>query len=363
MGNCIEKPAPPPPPPPQLLPSTTTDSTTTTSAAAATVVVKLHGPASNPLTLYLRIALSYKTLTLRFIDTPRELYTLETLDDAVSGSAESILEYAESRFPQPPLLARGRGKGWDEEMVGPMVVRMGRLQHRSMRRHVERVVEWGAEVAARGGKSAGKVEATPRVEVRRFAKRYGMLLDVLLEHAQMEERVVFPVIQGSDPGVCMSANEDHGRDLPIMNGIKEAIKSIVAIDPGTPDFREALNDLSSRLETLQDNCKKHFEEEEKYVFPLMEAADDTIEQEKRMLSQCIDLMPGTHSHLFSFFIEGLLPHEAIQYLDLLLNYNDQERAAQMFRTLIDERHFKRLRHSLGEVLQQKEDHFENKLCR
>ncbi|KAL9267522.1 hypothetical protein AKJ16_DCAP21505 [Drosera capensis] len=334
MGNCIEKPAPPPPQPP---PTANTDTTVTTIAAAGTVIVKLRGPASSPLTLYLRIALSYKPLTLRFIDTPRELYALETLDDAVSGSAESILEYAESRFPRPPLLARGRGKGWDEEggMVGPMVVRMGRLQHRSMRRHVERVVEWGAEVAARGGKMVGKVEATPRVEVRRFAKRYGMLLDVLLEHAQMEERVVFPVIQGSDPGVCMSANEEHGRDLPIMNGIKEAIKSIVAIDPGTPDFREALNDLSSRLETLQENCKKHFEEEEKYVFPLMETADDTSEQEKRMLIQCIDLMPGTHSHLFSFFIEGLLPHEAMQYLDLLLNYNDQERTAQMFRALIE----------------------------
>ncbi|GAB2209267.1 hypothetical protein Droror1_Dr00026476 [Drosera rotundifolia] len=109
----------------------------------------------------------------------------------------------------------------------------------------------------------------------------------------------------------------------------------VAIDPGTPDIREALNNLSSRLETLQDNCKKHFEEEENYVFPLMEAVNDTIEQEKRMLSQCINLMPRTHSHLFSFFIEGLLPHEAIQYLDLLLDYNVQETPVQMFGTLID----------------------------
>lgn len=36
-----------------------------------------------------------------------------------------------------------------------------------------------------------------------------------------------------------------------MNGIKEGIKSIGVMDSGSPDYQEALSNLSTRLKSLQ----------------------------------------------------------------------------------------------------------------
>lgn len=47
------------------------------------------------------------------------------------------------------------------------------------------------------------------------------------------------------------ANEEHARDLPIINGIKEDIKSMVVMEAGTPFHQEALLNLSLRLKTLE----------------------------------------------------------------------------------------------------------------
>lgn len=52
-------------------------------------------------------------------------------------------------------------------------------------------------------------------------------------------------------GLCKDANQEHARDLPIMNGIKEAIKSIGVLDAGSLDYQEAMSNLSSRLNILQ----------------------------------------------------------------------------------------------------------------
>ena len=38
-----------------------------------------------------------------------------------------------------------------------------------------------------------------------------------------------------------------------MNGIKEVIKSVGVLDCGSPGYREALSNLSSRLKLLQVN--------------------------------------------------------------------------------------------------------------
>lgn len=50
-------------------------------------------------------------------------------------------------------------------------------------------------------------------------------------------------------GMCKSANEEHGRELPMMNGIKEDIKSIGVLDSGI--CSEALFSLASRFKSLQ----------------------------------------------------------------------------------------------------------------
>lgn len=52
-------------------------------------------------------------------------------------------------------------------------------------------------------------------------------------------------------GLCKAANEEHARDLPIMNGIKEDIKAIGVLDCGSPAYQEALRNLSVRLKSLQ----------------------------------------------------------------------------------------------------------------
>lgn len=213
---------------------------------------------------------------------------------------------------------------------------MAVLQHTSMRWHLERVVRWGLDLATRGG--MGVVDpsvGTPKMEVSKLGKSYGKLLEMLLEHAQMEERVLFPVLQASDPGICRCVNEEHARDLPVMNGIKEDIKSAGALNAGTSTHREALCSLSCRLQTLQKNCNQHFDEEERNLFPLMEAADLTQEQQRKIVQQCISVMQGTHSHQFHFFIEGLLPHEAMEYLDLVMSCIDKETTASMLRVLVE----------------------------
>ncbi|KAK9283037.1 hypothetical protein L1049_011265 [Liquidambar formosana] len=202
---------------------------------------------------------------------------------------------------------------------------------------MERVVRWGEDLVTRGGKSGGDpTVGSPRMEVRKFGRSYSQLLEVMLEHAQMEERVVFPILEMADRGLCKAANEDHARDLPIMNGIREDIKSIGVLDTGSPSFQEALLSLSNRLKSLQEHCKEHFEEEERDLLPLMEAAADMRkEQQERVLEQCLDVMEGTHSHLFRFFIDGLLPQDAMQYLDLITRCSDKERVASMLRMIVE----------------------------
>ncbi|KAL8166717.1 hypothetical protein V2J09_008216 [Rumex salicifolius] len=292
--------------------------------------VMLYGHPTSLHTYYLRFALLQKPVALDFAPSIFEmsLFTLEFgKDDVVSGSAETMLQVMDARFPEPPLLVKNlkQGREWDE--ATPFLVRMSVLQHRSMRWHLDRIVRWASDLTVRGGKAAvDPAVGTPKMEVRKFGKSYGQLYDFLLEHAQMEEKVVFPILQKEDRGLCKCAIQQHARDLPIMNGIKEAIKSIGALDAGTPDHREALRNVCSRLDVLQENFRQHFVEEERNVFPLFEAVDLSKEQQRTTMQGCIAEMQGTHSHLFRFFMEGLQPHEAVQYMDLVIYSMDKDNA-------------------------------------
>eukprot|EP00262_Sarcandra_glabra_P018889 TRINITY_DN6936_c0_g1_i1.p1 TRINITY_DN6936_c0_g1~~TRINITY_DN6936_c0_g1_i1.p1 ORF type:complete len:225 (+),score=33.02 TRINITY_DN6936_c0_g1_i1:90-677(+) len=174
---------------------------------------------------------------------------------------------------------------------------------------------------------------SPRMEVRKFGRSYSQLLEVMLEHAQMEERIVFPVLERADRGLCKAVNEEHARDLPIMNGIKEDIKSIGVLDAGSPVYQEAMANLSSRLKTLQKHCKEHFEEEERELLPLLEAAELSKARQEGVLIQCFEVMESTHSHLFHFLMSGLLPHDSMQYLDVVSRCSDKQRVAAILATL------------------------------
>ncbi|KAJ9159753.1 hypothetical protein P3X46_025232 [Hevea brasiliensis] len=302
----------------------------------STTAVKLYGSPTAGCTAYIRFALLYKTLSVHFFpttDTPNTRPVLQIGSETVSGTREMLLRFIDAKLPQPPLVMK-ESDGFGE--TTPWVVRAVLLQHRSMRWHLERMVRWGDDLVTRGGRRNGDpAMGTPRMEIRKFSKSYSQLLEFMLEHAQMEERVVFPILEMADRGLCRAANEEHARDLPIMNGIKEDIKSIGVLDTGSPDYQDALYNLSTRLKSLMERCKEHFEEEERDVLPLMEAVELSKEQQLRVLEQCFDLMQGTNSHLFNFLIEGLLPWEAMHYLDLILRCKDEEKAASMLCRIIE----------------------------
>jgi hypothetical protein len=60
------------------------------------------------------------------------------------------------------------------------------------------------------------------------------------------------------PGVCKVANQQHAGDLPMLNGIKEDIKSLLSFEAGTSLYQEALLNLSQRLKNLQVYCASLF---------------------------------------------------------------------------------------------------------
>ncbi|KAK4359785.1 hypothetical protein RND71_022014 [Anisodus tanguticus] len=293
--------------------------------------VKLYGHPNSIPSNYIRCALLYKSITVTFIPSnTHQSPVLHYKTDIVTGSVNDVLRYLDVKFPDPKLLT----VCYDE--TTPFVVWLVILQHRSMTWHLERMGRWSEDLAARGGKARGDpAMGTPRMEMRKFARGYSQLLEVMLEHAQMEERVVFQILEKADRGLCKAANEEHARDLPMMNGIKEDIKSIGVLDSGHPAYQEFLCNLSTRLKTLKEHSKKHFEEEEKNLLPLMEAAELSKAQQDKVLDQCLDVMQGTHSHLFRFFMEGLLPSDAMHYLDMLSRCSDQNRVSSMLSLIVD----------------------------
>lgn len=164
-------------------------------------VVKLYGPPNNAATFYIRFALLYKPVSLTFnhseiVESPVLYYD----SDVISGSVETMLRYLDSKFPNPPLLPRNGSFGWYDGTT-PLMVWLLTLQHRSMIWHLERMERWAEDLASRGGKSRGDpVMGSPRMEMKKFGRGYSQLMDMLLEHARMEERVVFPILEKADRG-------------------------------------------------------------------------------------------------------------------------------------------------------------------
>ncbi|KAJ9540150.1 hypothetical protein OSB04_026656 [Centaurea solstitialis] len=319
---------------------TTTNPLPSPAPAPATLpVVRLYGSPNTPATSYIRFALLHKPVTLLFApsETPDFGFSTPVIQfgsDVISGSPVTILRYLDAKFPKPLLLGNWSASSYNETM--PAVVTAAVLHHKSLLWHLERMVRWGEDLAARGGRSKGDpVMGSARMEVKKYGKSYSQLLEVMLEHAQMEERIVFPILEREDRGLSKSANEEHARDLPLMNGIKEDIKTIIVLDSGSSSLQDALFSLTTRLKALQGNCKEHFEEEEKGILPLMEGAELSELQQDKLLEQTLDVMPATHSNLLRFFMEGLLPHEAMLYLDLITRCTHKDRSASIYRFLVE----------------------------
>ncbi|TKY53586.1 hemerythrin/HHE cation-binding motif [Spatholobus suberectus] len=257
--------------------------------------------------------------------------------EVASGSGDSLLRFIDSKFPDlaEPVVATEGGGGREEETAS-LVVRVTRLQHESMTWHLERIVRWVEDLATRGGLRAVDLKVgTWKMEVVKFGRSYSQLLEVMLEHAQMEERVLFPIFDSADRGLSKAAKVEHARDLPIMNGIKEIIKSVEVLDSRSPNYRETLYNLSTRLKSLQGLCKQHFMEEDSELLPIMEAVELSKEQDESALEQCFAVMQGTHGRLLKFLLEGLPPHDAMKYLDLISMCRDKERMESMLRMVVE----------------------------
>ncbi|KAJ8630483.1 hypothetical protein MRB53_023806 [Persea americana] len=328
MGNCIAR------------PRKSTAEISPSDLIGDPPVVRLYGPPSSPSTWRIRIALLYKSVAVQFVPSENpslgsDTVVLQCGSDTVSGRFETLLQYIEGRFPKPALVS---GFGVSDRGPAPAVVVTVTLQHRSMMWHLDRMVKWAEDLEARQStrgarRAVDPCVGSPRMEVKKFGRSYSQLLEMMLEHAQMEERIVFPVLERADRGLSKGANEEHARDLPIMNGIKEDIKSIGVLDAGSLDYQEAMSNLSSRLNILLEHCKEHFEEEEQELLPLLEAAELSKEKQEGVLAQCMEVMGATHSHLFHFLMAGLIPQDAMQYLDMVTRCNDSPRLATMLREL------------------------------
>ncbi|KAF9676547.1 hypothetical protein SADUNF_Sadunf08G0013400 [Salix dunnii] len=297
----------------------------------STTAVQLSGDPTSISTLYIHFALLYKTRALQFAPSDDPQPVVQIGSETISGTREMMIRFIDVKLPQPPLVVMVEEGG----ETAALVVKMVELQHRSVVWHLERMVRWSEDLVTRGGRRNGDpAMGSERMEVKKFQKSYSQLLEVMVEHAQMEERVVFPLLETAERGLCKAANEEHGRDLPIMNGIKEDIKSIAVLDTGSHDYREALRNLSTRLRSLLEHSKEHFQEEERDVLPLMEALELSKEQQLRVVEQCFNVMQVTHSDLFSSFIQGLLPREAMQYLDLIISCKEEKLVASMLHRII-----------------------------
>ncbi|KAL1367922.1 uncharacterized protein LOC107474185 [Arachis duranensis] len=270
--------------------------------------------------------------------------TIQVRSEGVTGSRDALLRFIDSRFPglsstppqayAPTAMAAVVSKG--ELETTSLIVRMTKMQHKSMTWHLERMVRWAEDLARRGGRRAVDPKVGSwRMEVRKFSKSYCLLLEVMMEHAQMEERVLFPIFDSADRGLSKHAKEEHARDLPIMNGIREIIKSVEVLDSGSPNYRETLHTLSSRLRTLQGQCNQHFRSEDVELLPMMEAVELSDEQHRIALEHCFDVMQRTHRPLLKFFLEGLPPHDAMKYLDLISMCRDKEKMERMLQVILE----------------------------
>ncbi|KAL6840099.1 hypothetical protein ACP4OV_029909 [Aristida adscensionis] len=296
-------------------------------------VVRVYGSDGCPVAWRLRVALLYKAAApVHFTPSEaaplgRPVLRLSAADPEACGAADELLRLVDARFEGKPRVAppeRPRPAS-TSAAAAEEVAELVRLQHRSSERHLEGVAAKVAEMVKKGKKSGKGRTTLEGAEVRRLGKWYGDAMEVMLEHARMEETLLFPDLQREGPrGVCDKVNQQHGRHLPMMNGIKEDIKTLLTLELGSPLFHEVLVNLSVRLKALQDHTKEHFKEEENELLPRLEAVRRMQREEGKVrdksssawASEAISTMEVTHSKLFPFFMTGLLPQEAMQYLDL-----------------------------------------------
>ncbi|KAJ7530409.1 hypothetical protein O6H91_14G002900 [Diphasiastrum complanatum] len=231
------------------------------------------------------------------------------------------------------------------EKAHPAILCMTILQHRSIICHLQSFIEFADELSRtnQGPKIIDPVKGSMGMQIKKFGKACGRLIELMHEHAQMEERMVFPPLEDADKGVTNTVNGYHARDLPVTNGIREDVKALMTIEKGTSDFKDTLAALILRLRSLQAYTTQHFQEEEQELLPLLAAAGLGNTQQEALVITCVDLMEATHGHHLPYFLLGLQPHEMHQYMLMMQKCSE---GGQIF---------KRMMHTI----QNADDEFEN----
>lgn len=189
MGNCAFCTQKPPIPP----------------TSRSKLVVYLNGHKASPDTSLLDIALSYKEATVVSAPSTNAILTPTVQiegEHTVTGAA--IMGYIDAMVPGPTILTK---EIRSVENSATVIVMVAELQHRSMVRHLEKMLAWVDDAAKRekirkkgGGREVDAGRGTPRMEMRRFGRCYSQMLEIMLEHARMEEKIVFPVLEFADRG-------------------------------------------------------------------------------------------------------------------------------------------------------------------
>lgn len=96
------------------------------------------------------------------------------------------------------------------------------------------------------------------------------------------------------------------------------------------------------IKIVQEHCQEHFREEEKELFPLIDSVyrmqriegDISNWSNSGWVGQVVSATESTHSLLFPLFIAGLLPHETMEYVDLICrSTRDPQRLVSMLQSL------------------------------
>lgn len=148
--------------------------------------VQLHGSETSLIAWRIRVTLVYKLVAVEFVECEASEPFLRCGSETIKGTEESLLRYIDKRFGGPPAAAAADAKKKGKGMVAEVMV----VQHRSVQQHLEGMARWAEKMTAEVGDGLKLVAA----EGRLMGKFYGELVEIMLEHAQMEERFLFQAL-------------------------------------------------------------------------------------------------------------------------------------------------------------------------
>ncbi|XP_047340861.1 uncharacterized protein LOC124944611 [Impatiens glandulifera] len=260
-----------------------------------------------------------------------------TGEDLIGGNLEEVLAYVEGKFPLPELLPRSQL--YDrKEGEWKLIFKITSMHHTSIQFHLQSIITCTCELLMHVGDHRQRRKAILSLKVTKLCLSFKSLIQILQEHATIEDSIIFPFLRSSDeelelPELLMQQHLSH---VPLHYGIDTDIDSLQSMILGSTTYVQKLVGIFSRLQTLQNSLEEHFLEEEKVLNVLMESAEITCKKNhQRVLTveECLKIMVQTHSNYFIFFLQGLSPRERLEYLDLILVLTDHDLSKSIFSSL------------------------------